>query len=114
MEVKQALLWCGLLLTGQTTDTITTEVDRLHGALELMPVSRLLLYAGGIDLLWAFKLVLVVAATAVLLVAARAVRPQHSFSIFTYRVALLAVQAATVGLVWTSFHNALLLQSLPS
>jgi len=114
VEVRQSLLWCGLLLSSQTTDTITTGVDRARGALEMMPVSGRLLDIGGIALLWGFKLLLVVAATSVLLMAARAVKPEHRLSMFTYRAALLAVQVATVGLVWVSLHNAVLLGSLPS
>lgn len=114
MEIRQALFWSGLLLSSQTTDTITTEIDRARGALELMPLSGRLLEIGGIALLWGFKLLLVVAATSVLVLAARAVKPEHRLSRFTYRVALVSVQVATVGLVWVSLSNAFLLGSLPS
>lgn len=111
---RQAFLWSCLLLGSQTTDTITTEIDRARGALELMPLSGKLLEAGGIALLWGFKVLLVVAATSVLVLAARAVRPEHRLSMFTYRAALISVQVATVGLVWVSLSNTMLLRSLPS
>lgn len=109
-----ALLWSGLLLGGQTTDTITTATDRAHGALELMPVSGRLLEVGGVALLWSTKLLLVVAAAGVLILAARAVRPEHRLSRFTFRVALVSVQVATIGLVLVSLSNAALLGTLPS
>jgi hypothetical protein len=114
VEVRQALLWSVLLLSGQTTDTITTGVDRARGALEMMPVTGRLLDAGGIALLWGTKLLLVLAAGSVLYLAARAVRPGHRLSVITYRVALVSVQMATVGLIWVSLNNAVLLGSLPS
>jgi len=114
VEIRQALLWSGLLFSSQTTDTITTAMDRARGALELMPVSRRLLDAGGIALLWGFKLLLVLAAASVLVLAARAVKPEHRLSVFTYRVALVSVQAATVGLIWVSLSNTMLLGRLPS
>ncbi|HEY1456139.1 MAG TPA: hypothetical protein VGG31_06555 [Candidatus Dormibacteraeota bacterium] len=112
--MRQALLWSALLLGGQTTDTLTTAIDRARGALELMPVTGRLLDAGGIALLWGTKVLLVLIAAAILFLAARAVRPDHRLSVITYRVALVSVQLATVGLVWVSLSNAVLLGSLPS
>src|SRR5579859_5445471 len=98
-------MWSGLLFGGQMTDTITTAIDRARGALELMPVSGQLLDHGGIALLWITKVLLALVATAVLIVAARAVRPNHRVSRLTYRVALISVQAATIVLAWASLSN---------
>lgn len=108
------MVWSALLLVGQTADTLTTGVDRARGALELMPVTGRLLDAGGIALLWGIKVLLVLIAALVLFLAARAVRPNHRLSLITYRVALVSVQMATVGLVWVSLSNAVLLGSLSS
>jgi len=114
VEIRQALLWSGLLFGGQTTDTITTAIDRARGALELMPVSGQLLDHGGIPLLWATKVMVALVATAVLVLAARSVRPDHRISRITYRVALISVQAATVVLAWASLSNVVLLGNLAS
>lgn len=112
MEVRQASIWTGLLLATQSTDVLTTAMDRMRGALESMPLSARLLEQGGISLLWETKVLLVVAAGAGLLLAARWVRPGRRVSQITFRFALLAVQAATVGLAWVSLSNAVLLGSL--
>src|SRR5579872_388975 len=114
VEVRQAILWSGLLLGGQTTDTLTTAIDRARGALEAMPMSARLLELGGIALFWGTKFLLVLAAGTVLFLAARWVRPGHRLSLVTFRVALVAVQAATIGLAYVSLSNTVLLTSLPS
>lgn len=113
MEVRQAALWIALLFSGQLTDTLTTALDRARGALESMPVSSHLLQLGGIYLFWGTKCLLVATAAAALLLAARWVRPDRQWSQITFRLALLSVQAATVGLAWVSVNNVMLLRSLP-
>jgi hypothetical protein len=62
VEIRQATLWTALLLAGQTTDILTTALDRARGALESLPVSARLLELGGISILWSTKLLLVAAA----------------------------------------------------
>jgi len=114
VEVRQAALWIALLLGGQATDTMTTAVDSARGALESMPVSAHLLQLGGIALFWSTKCLLVATAATALLVAARWVRPDRQLSRITFRVALLCVQAATIGLAWASVNNVVLLKSLPT
>ena len=74
MEIRQALLWSGLLLGSQATDTLTTAIDRARGAIEAMPVSARLLEVGGVALFWGFK-VLIVASAAAALMAAAGMRP---------------------------------------
>ena len=98
----------------QLTDTITTALDRARGTLELMPVSAHLLQLGGIPLFWGTKCLLVAAAAAALVIAARWVRPDRQLSAITFRVALISVQAATMELAWVSVTNVALLHSLPS
>ena len=110
VEVRQALLWSGLLLGSQATDTLTTAVDRARGAIEAMPVSSQLLEVGGIALFWTFKLMIVASAAAALLAAARKVREDdHRLSRVTFRIALVAVQAVTIGLAAVSVSNVALL-----
>lgn len=106
-------MWSGLLLGGQATDTLTTAIDRARGALEAMPMSATLLELGGIALFWGMKFLLVLVAGMILFLAARWVRPGHRISLITFRVALVAVQAATIGLAYVSLSNTVLLSSLP-
>ncbi|HKW08141.1 MAG TPA: hypothetical protein VJS19_11310 [Candidatus Dormibacteraeota bacterium] len=105
MEIRQALLWSGLLLASQATDTLTTAVDRARGALESMPVSARLLEVGGVALFWSFKVLIVASAAAALIAAARAVRRDHRLSRITFRASLVAVQAVTIGLALVSLNN---------
>jgi hypothetical protein len=112
VEVRQALLWSGLLLGSQATDTLTTAIDRARGALEAMPVSARLLEVGGIALFWSFKVLVVASAAVVLVAAARAVRQDHRLSLFTFRASLVLVQAVTICLAVTSLSNLAVLSSI--
>jgi hypothetical protein len=112
VEIRQALLWSGLLLGSQATDTLTTAIDHAQGAMESMPVSARLMEVGGVALLWGIKLLFVASATAALIAAATKVRQDHRFSRITFRVSLLAVQMATVCLAFVSLSNLFLLSSL--
>lgn len=113
MEIRQAVLWSGLLLGSQATDTLTTAVDRARGAIEAMPVSSHLLEVGGIALFWTFKVMIVASAATALLAAARKVRDDdHRVARFTFRFALIAVQAVTIGLAAVSLSNLAVLTSL--
>jgi hypothetical protein len=112
VEIKQAILWSGLLLGSQTTDTLTTAIDRAHGAMESMVISARLLEIGGVALFWTFKLLVVASAAAALLAAAHLVREHHRLSRVTFRVALVAVQSATLCLAAVSISNLALLSSI--
>jgi len=112
VEVRQAVLWSGLLLGSQATDTLTTAIDRARGAVELMPISNQLLEVGGVALFWTFKLMIVASAAAALMAAARKVREDHRLSRITFRISLLAVQAVTIGLAVVSLSNLALLTSI--
>ena len=113
VEVRQAIWWSGLLLGSQATDTLTTAVDRARGAIEAMPVSSQLLEVGGIALFWTFKLMIVASAAAALLAAARKVRDDdHKLSRITFRIALVAVQAVTIGVAAVSISNLALLTTI--
>lgn len=105
MELRQAILWSGLLLGSQTTDTLTTAVDRARGAIETMPLSAQLMDLGGVAMLWGFKLLVVVTVTVALVTAASLVRDGHRLSQLTFTVCLAAVQAATICLAFVSLSN---------
>lgn len=105
------MLWSGLLLGSQATDTLTTAIDRARGAIESMPLSARLLEVGGVALFWGFKVLIVASAAAALIAAARMVRADHRVSRITYRAALVAVQAVTICLAVTSLSNLALLTS---
>src|SRR6266576_6398900 len=93
VEVRQALLWSGLLLGSQATDTLTTAIDRAQGAIESMPISARLLEVGGVALFWSFKVLIVAGAAAALVAAARKVHEdEHRLSRVTFRFSLIAVQ----------------------
>ena len=107
------MLWSGLLLGSQATDTLTTAVDRARGAIEMMPVSSRLLEVGGIALFWTFKLLIVASAAAALMAAARKVgADERRVSRITFRIALVAVQAVTIGLAAVSLSNLALLTTI--
>ena len=109
------MLWISLLVGTQTTDTITTAIDRAKGSIEAMPVSARLLEVGGIALFWGFKLLIVAGAAAVLIAAARKVRENdHILSRLTFRLTLVAVQAVTICLACASLSNLYVLTSLQS
>lgn len=112
MEIRQAVLWSGLLLGSQATDTLTTAIDRARGAIEAMPLSSRLLEVGGVTLLWTFKVMIVASAAAALIAAARKVREDHRLSLITFRVSLIAVQAVTIGLAAVSLSNLALLTGI--
>ena len=110
--MRQALLWCVLLLGSQTTDTITTAIDRTRGAIEAMPLTARLLEVGGVAMLWGFKVLVVATMTVALLTAANLVRDGNRFSQVTFRLCLVAVQVATVGLAVASLSNLALFSSI--
>lgn len=106
------MLWSGLLLGSQTTDTLTTAIDRARGAIESMPVSARLIDVGGIAMFWSFKLLIVLTVAMVLLTAASLVREGHYLSRITFRLCLVAVQAVTICLAFSSLSNLALLSSI--
>ena len=113
MEQRQAVLWSVLLLGSQAVDTLTTAIDRSRGAIEAMPISAKLLEIGGVSLLWTFKLMVVAAGASALIAAAHKVREEdHRLSRITFRTALVAVQAVTIGLAVVSLSNLALLSEI--
>jgi len=109
---RQAGAWTSLLLAAQAMDVVTTAVDSSRGTVESMAVSAQLLDYGGLALLLGAKLLLAAAAAAALGLAASRIKQGVAPSRITFRFALMAVQAATVGLVWVSLSNVALLSSL--
>ena len=113
MEVRRALLWSGLLLGSQATDTLTTAIDRARGAVEAMPISAQMLEVGGVALFWVFKVMIVAAAAAALLAAAHKARSDpRRFSRLTFQCSLVAVQAVTICLAFASLSNVAVLGSI--
>lgn len=98
-------MWSGLLLGSQTTDTLTTAVDRARGAIETMPVSARLMDVGGVAMLWGFKVLVVITVAVALMTAASLVRHGHRLSQITFKVCLSGVQAATICLALVSLSN---------
>ncbi len=112
VAARQAGAWTSLLLAAQAMDVVTTAVDSSRGTVESMAVSAQLLDHGGLALLLGAKLLLAAAAAAALGLAALRIKQGVAASRITFRFALMAVQAATIGLVWVSLSNVALLGSL--
>jgi hypothetical protein len=112
VAVRQAATWTSLLVAAQAIDVVTTAVDGVRGTVESMAVSAQLLDHGGLALLLGSKLLLAAGAAAALGLAALRIRQGVTPSRITFRFALTAVQAATIGLVWVSLNNVALLSSL--
>ncbi len=109
---RQAATWTSLLVAAQAMDVVTTAVDNARGTVESMAVSAQLLNQGGLALLLGTKLLLAAAAAAASGLAALRIKRGVNPSRITFRFALTAVQAATIGLVWVSLSNVALLSSL--
>ena len=114
MAIRRSLIWALLLVGAQASDAITTAADRTRGSVEAMGASAGLLGVGGVGFLFTVKLLVAAAAAATLALAARRINPDVMASRVTFRLALVAVQAATLGVVWASLSNIALLTSLVS
>jgi hypothetical protein len=112
VEVRLSLIWVGLLGVIESTDILTTAVDRARGAIESAPLSATVLDRGGLVLFVVVKvgLVAAAAAAAVLAVRWRRYRRDHARTMLSY--VLSAIRIATVALAIASLNNALLLKSL--
>ncbi|TMF71890.1 MAG: hypothetical protein E6I17_00220 [Chloroflexi bacterium] len=92
---------------------MTTAIDRARGAVEAMPISAQMLEVGGVALFWVFKVMIVAAAAAALLAAAHNARSDpRRFSRLTFQCSLVAVQAVTICLAFTSLSNVAVLGSI--
>jgi len=112
VAVRQAATWTSLLVGAQAIDVVTTAVDNARGTVESMAMSAHLLNQGGLALLLGAKMLLTAAAAAALGLAAFRIKQGAPASRITFRFALMAVQAATIGLVWVCLSNLALLSSL--
>jgi hypothetical protein len=112
MEFRLSLIWVGLLCVIESTDALTTAVDRARGSIELVPLSAAVLDQGGLTQLVIVKGGLVVAAAIAVVLALRwlHLKRDHARTLFTY--VLAAIRMATVALAIASLNNALLLKSL--
>jgi hypothetical protein len=114
IALRQAALWAGLLAAAQATDVVTSGVDMARGTIEATAATALLPDRGGLALMLVAKLIVAGAAAAALVLAALRVRRDAGASHLTFRVALVAVQAATIAVVWASLNNVVLLSSITS
>ena len=110
--LRQSFIWASLLLATQAVDVITTAADQARGTVEAIVPSANILALGGIGFLFAVKLLVAMAAAAGLALAALLIRPEVGASRATFRFGLVAVQAATLGVVWVTLGNVALLSSL--
>ncbi|SRR5712691_2207124 len=112
VAVRQTATWTSLLVAAQAIDVVTTAVDSVRGTVESMAMSAQLLNQGGFALLLGAKLLLTAAAAVALGLPALRIKQGVTASRITFRFALMAVQAATIGLLWVSLSNVALLSSL--
>jgi hypothetical protein len=107
-----APLWVLLFALTQTTDVLTTAVDRSRGAIEAEPVSDWLLSQGGLGIFWMLKLSLVAFAAGVLWLVIRWARGGAPGARRIYRLVIVSIQVVTTLLALVSLQNALLSTSL--
>jgi hypothetical protein len=112
MEARLTLIWVGLLGVIESTDVLTTALDRARGSIESVPLSSAVLDQGGVVLFAAVKVGLVAAAAAAALLALRWLRYKRYRARALYTYVLSAIRIATVALAIASLNNALLLNSI--
>jgi len=112
VESRLSLIWVGLLGVIESTDVLTTAVDRARGSIELMPLSAAVLDQGGLVLFVTMKVGLVAAAAAAVVLALRWLRYKRAHARALYVYVLSAIRIGTVALAIVSLNNALLLKSL--
>jgi hypothetical protein len=111
--LRRAAVWAVLLAAAQAADVMTSAVDMARGTVETTAATAQLLDWGGLALMLAAKLLVAGAAAAVLGLAALRMRNGAGGHI-TFRLALAAVQAGTIAVVWSSLNNVALLSSITS
>ncbi|HET9782242.1 MAG TPA: hypothetical protein VFR33_10725 [Candidatus Dormibacteraeota bacterium] len=112
MEGRLSVIWFGLFGVLQSTDVLTTAVDRARGSIESMPVSAALLDAGGVRLYLLMKVFLIAAAALALLLSVRWVRAKRRNAQAVHLYVLSAVRIGTVAIALASLNNAVLLRSM--
>lgn len=112
MESRLGLIWLGLFGVIESTDVLTTAIDRARGSIELMPVSAAVLDQGGMVLFVTLKVGLVAAAAVAVLLALRWLQFKRAHARALYVYVLSAIRIGTVALAIVSLNNALLLKSL--
>lgn len=114
VPLRQAATWALLLVAAQMVDVMTTAADMARGTIESMAATAQLLGHGGLGWMLLSKVLIAFAAGAALGLAAVRTRQGVGASQITFRLALTAVQAATLGVVWAALSNVGLLSSLIS
>lgn len=105
--------WIGLLGLAQLADLVTTQADMARGGVEANWVAAGLLAVGGLALLWAVKLGLVVAmAVAAVLIGRHRAGESSPASDLAYTVVWRGIQACVVVLGLTAVHNVAILGQL--
>jgi hypothetical protein len=112
VEFRLSLIWVGLLGVIESTDLLTTAVDRARGSIELVPLSAAVLDQGGLVLFVTVKVGLVAAAAVAALLALRWLQYRRDHARTLHAYVLSAIRLATVALAIASLNNALLLNSL--
>ena len=106
------VIWLALLAALESTDVLTTAIDRARGSIESMPFSNAVLNVGGMGLFAVLKLGLVGGAAIALFMAVGWLRRQHTHGKAVYVYVLSAIRIVSVVLAITCLNNALLLSSL--
>ena len=112
VALRQAAIWAWLLVAAQVVDVVTTAADMARGTIESMAATAQLLEHGGLAWMLLSKVLIGFAAGAALGLAALRIRKGVRASHVTFRLALIAVQGATLGVVWAALSNVGLLSWL--
>jgi len=95
-------------------DILTTDIGRVAGAAESMPVSAAVMNQGGMALFIVVKLALVLAAAIAVMLALLWVQKGRPGAGVVYAFTMAAIRVPTVALAIVSLHNALLIQAISS
>jgi hypothetical protein len=112
VETRLSVVWLGLLGVLESADAMTTAMDRARGSIESMPLSALLLNAGGMGLFLTLKLALVAGAAIALWLSLQWLRSSRAHARAIYVFVLSAIRMGSVAIAIASLNNALLLRSL--
>lgn len=96
----------------ESTDVLTTALDRARGSIEVSPLSAAVLDQGGLVLFLTVKVGLVAAAAVAVLLTLRWLRYKRNHARTLHTYVLSAIRMVTVALAIASLNNALLLKSL--
>lgn len=106
------LIWILLLACGQAADLATTRVDLSFGALEGNATVANLMHAGGLPLVSAVKLLMVLAMAVIVAMVLRHTASDDGKAVLVRKVVWRGLQFCVFVLMATDVHNVLVLAAI--